>query len=411
MRLYIRWFRRGLKKHMLGYGDGFGVRKRAEVINQELLGWIDREKGRPFFAFLNYLDVHEPYGAPASYPAPEWGVRTAVDRYDAGVKYVDGYIGRLMKELDRRGLLNRTLVIVTSDHGESLGQHDLAHHAVALYWELIHVPLVIHYPGQVSAGVRVAQPVTNSAVPATVMELVGSGRETFPGPALSLLWQAEAREWPDALSEVAQHNIVSEENRAASKHVATTFDGAMKSIVRANWHLIVHKELGNQLYDWVDDPGETRNLIQSAEGQRVASDLTARLENLLARSDAEQDSSILVAAQEGKFTVPAGNSTSSEPLLDVDRHYHVQAKGGSHIIIAVDVVPMAEGRPMDPVVSISDRDGVPYRTCRNPGDDYTRTPGLSDATPDAFDDICVNDDIRPGQNTNSRLEIRVPGKV
>ena len=143
-------------------------------------------------------------------------------------------------------------MIITGDHGESLGQHHLRTHGKALYWELIHVPLVVRYPGHIPAGIRVEVPVTNSALPATIMELLGEGgQEVFPGPPLSALWQAAAQPaWPDALSEVAKHNIVTNESKSVGQLVATTADGPMKSVVTTRWHLIVHKELGDQLYDW-----------------------------------------------------------------------------------------------------------------------------------------------------------------
>ena len=71
------------------------------------------------------------------------------------------------------------------------GSTTLRTHGKALYWELIHVPLVVRYPGHVPAGIRVEVPVTNSALPATIMELLGEGgQEVFPGPSLSALWQA-----------------------------------------------------------------------------------------------------------------------------------------------------------------------------------------------------------------------------
>ena len=156
-----------------------------------MLGWIDRDRQRPFFAFLNYFDVHGPYGGPRNYPKPSWPQQTEVDAYDDGVKYVDDYIGKLMEELDRRGLANDTLVVITSDHGESLGQHQLQNPRQSVYWELIHVPLVIWYPDHLPAGVVVKAPVTNAAIPATIMDLVGADP---PGasrlPSLSALWQS-----------------------------------------------------------------------------------------------------------------------------------------------------------------------------------------------------------------------------
>ncbi len=135
------------------YGGAFGVRKRADVVNQEVMNWIAYDRQRPFFAFLNYFDVHDPYGGPRDYPKPSWPRQTTIDAYDDGVKYVDDYLQKLMEELDEHGMAKNTLVVITSDHGESLGQHHLETHGRALYWELIHVPLVMYYPGHVPAWV------------------------------------------------------------------------------------------------------------------------------------------------------------------------------------------------------------------------------------------------------------------
>lgn len=395
------------------YGGAFGIRKRADVVNRGTLDWIDRDRGHPFFAFLNYFDVHDPYGGPRGYAKPSWPQQTNVDAYDDGVKYVDDYIGRLMADLERRGLTKNTLVIITGDHGESLGQHHLRTHGKALYWELIHVPLVVRYPGHIPAGVRLEVPVTNSALPATIMELLGvGGQATFPGPPLSALWQAPAQPaWPDALSEVAKHNIVTNESKAVGQLVATTADGPMKSVVTTRWHLIVHKELGNQLYDWVHDPGETNNLIHTPLGQQAARGLNARLETLLARSAAQNQAPTSIALREGRFNIQQSSVHADQfgggPSRMVE-DYRMEAQPGSTLAVEVRAQQLVPSTRLDPVIAIVDENGQPYQSCRNPGDDHTPEPGIADPTPDAFDDICVNDDINPGVNTDARLEIFVP---
>ncbi|MGH9504492.1 MAG: sulfatase [Terriglobales bacterium] len=392
------------------YGGAFGIRKRADVVNREVMAWIDHDRQRPFFAFLNYFDVHDPYGGPRGYATTSWPQQTKVDAYDDGVKYVDDYIGRLMDELDRRGLANNTIVIITGDHGESLGQHHLRTHGKALYWELIHVPLVIRYPGHVPAGTRLNVPVTNSAIPATIMELLGEEKQNaFPGPSLSVLWETPGAPtaWPSALSEVAKHNIVTSDSQAVGKLVATTADGPMKSVVTARWHLIVHKELGDQLYDWVNDPGESNNLIYAPAGQQVASELNARLQGLLARSAEPDPAPTAIALRNGSFNLEE-NKVRRGSTKAMDDYYRVEAKSGSKLALEVRAEQSAPAVRLDPVIAIMDEHGQPYRTCRNPGDDHIPAPGIADPTPEAFDDICVNDDLDPGVNTDSRLEILVP---
>jgi arylsulfatase A-like enzyme len=267
-------------------GGARGVRKRAGVVNDELSRWIDTDKGQqhPFFAFLNYMDAHDPYGAPASYPKPSWDHGTVTDQYDEGVSYADHYLGLLMQSLQQRRLMDHTLVIITSDHGESLGEHGLHFHASALYRELIRVPLIIWYPGHVPPGLQITTPVTNVAIPATIMDLLGGeldarspGEVIFPGPALNELWQNShaALRWPHPLAELAQNAI--NPQKAA---VPTAADGPMQSLVTADWHLIVHKNHGEQLYRWNTDPGEADNLINTPEGRAEAAALRLELDAL-----------------------------------------------------------------------------------------------------------------------------------
>jgi arylsulfatase A-like enzyme len=260
-------------------GGARGVRKRASVVNDELLRWLDTDNDKsqhhPFFAFLNYMDAHDPYGSPADYPKTSWDHRTVTDQYDDGVNYADRYVGLLMLSLQQRGLANHTLVIITSDHGESLGEHGLRFHASALYRELIQVPLIIWYPGHVPAGLQIATPVTNIAIPSTIMDILTGvrGATVFPGPALSELWHnpPAALHWPHPLAELAQNEI-----NPQKATVPVAADGPMQTLVTSDWHLIVQKNLGQQLYDWDTDPGENYDLINTPEGRAEA--LALRLE-------------------------------------------------------------------------------------------------------------------------------------
>jgi len=263
------------------FGGAYGVRKRASVVNQELLQWIDRDQRHPFFAFLNYLDVHYSYGGPQGYPKPDWDRGTTIDEYDAGLKYVDDYIGRLLGELEQRRLARNTIVVITSDHGESLGAHGLTYHGAALYRELIQIPLVLSYPQQIPQGLRVAAPVSNTAIAATIMDLLGAGDQgAFPGPPLSALWKSPKLQtkWPDPISELAQTDIIVAADRVVEGKIPIATNGWMRSMVTPRWHLITHEKLGNQLYDWANDRNESRNLIDSAEGHATALRLAAQFE-------------------------------------------------------------------------------------------------------------------------------------
>ena len=194
-----------------------GARKDAQIVNREFLDWLAQRQGprRPFFAFLNYVDAHAPYLLPprASYRigrapksdaefrflAEDWTqadkrrvsrtmLALARNAYDNCLAYLDEQLGALIDDLQRRGVLDQTLVIVTADHGEGLGEHQLFEHGESLYRPEIRVPLVIVLPADRGRSpATVTQFASLRDVATTVAGFVG--RETkspFP-PAASLL--------------------------------------------------------------------------------------------------------------------------------------------------------------------------------------------------------------------------------
>jgi arylsulfatase A-like enzyme len=262
------------------YGGAFGVRKRADELNNEALHWISRDGQHPFFAFLTYLDVHYSYGGPPEYPKPAWDSGTVIDEYDAGLKYEDDYIGRLLAELGQKGILKNTVVIITSDHGESLGDHGLSYHGAALYWELVRVPLIFSWPGHLPEGVRVEQPVGNEAIAATILQMLGDGRSDFHGAPLSALWRTSApaslaSSFPSVVSELPETNTIVKEDRVMQGKEPLATDGWMRSVVTAQWQLISHEKYGDQIYDWQSDPTELKDLINTPQGQAARTRMKA----------------------------------------------------------------------------------------------------------------------------------------
>jgi arylsulfatase A-like enzyme len=256
-----------------------GIRKRGPSINQAVLSWIDRDHSRPFFAFLNYYDVHGPYGPRHSAGQKfSHGHGSDLDYYDDGVADMDTFIGDLLHQLDRRGLTDNTLIIFTSDHGELLNEHGMLGHRNALYRQLIEVPFVVVKPGMVPAGVHVETPATTSALPATVMDLLGWGDQTlFPGPSLVELWKHPGPhpDWPYPLSELAQFVHSNEE--------WPCHWGSMQSMVSDKWHYIYHEKFGAQLYDWQHDVPELNNLAKAPDDQPVVDELATRVKDLTAK--------------------------------------------------------------------------------------------------------------------------------
>ncbi|HZM00219.1 MAG TPA: sulfatase, partial [Planctomycetota bacterium] len=169
---------------------------RAAELNARLLAWIDGQPPeRRWFAYVHYIDPHAPYGAPgdererfcAGYSERRdfggflpnllqagqvdafdaRGQQHVIDLYDAEVSYFDRCFGELQDELQRRGLLDQTIVVLTADHGEELFEHGRLGHGYALYEELTWVPLVAAGPG-LEAGARRGAPLGLAALAATL---------------------------------------------------------------------------------------------------------------------------------------------------------------------------------------------------------------------------------------------------
>jgi arylsulfatase A-like enzyme/thioredoxin-like negative regulator of GroEL len=103
--------------------------------------WLQQNCGRPFLLFVHLFDLHQPYDAPASYRA-----RAPQSEYDQELAYVDDSLGRFLEFLEKSGLDHRALVVLFSDHGESLGDHGENTHGYFVYRSTLRVPLIFHWP-------------------------------------------------------------------------------------------------------------------------------------------------------------------------------------------------------------------------------------------------------------------------
>lgn len=151
--------------------NSWGVSDRA--MYQAALDWIDREpKEKPFFVFAYTIETHHPYVPPAT--RHDFGVEDEeLDRYLNAVRAADGHIAWLMEELARRGLADDTLVAITSDHGESFGQHGQRVHSFGLYEQDVHVPLVLLHPSLKNGPRRVDALAQHIDLPPTLLGMLG----------------------------------------------------------------------------------------------------------------------------------------------------------------------------------------------------------------------------------------------
>jgi arylsulfatase A-like enzyme len=278
----------------LGWED-IPARKRASDVTGSVRRWIERDREIPFFIMVNYFDAHDPYLPPQPYRnrfsstknpggiinghmgryAPSLNVEQIqgeIDAYDGAIAYVDSEIGRLFDELEKSGMMDDLLVVLTSDHGEAFGDHGFFRHEHSLYREVLHVPLVFFRPGQVPSETRIKQPVTNAAIPATVMELIGvKDPNPFPGLSLARLWKnpAGADEWPYPLAEI--------KHEPWSLEAYPVTHGSVKSLISPKWHYIEHQKFGAELYDRENDVRQLRNLAKNAELRDLVAMFRAKL--------------------------------------------------------------------------------------------------------------------------------------
>ncbi len=293
--------RRGVRELLTRFSSpaSFDLKtRRADTINREAFRRLGElaGSGRPFLLFLNYMDAHEPYIPPPPFDtrwpgkdpsftlddfhALNGGVngRTReasaeelehlVSQYDGGIAYIDDRLGALFERLDALELTERTLVVVFSDHGQLFGEHGLFGHGVSVHQGLVHVPLVIRFPGAAS-GTVVEQPVSLVDVLPTVLDVVG-----LPSPGglhgIGLRNLALPRPGP----------VVAESYpgpRAWALH--ERFHRVERALFHDELKLIRGKDAAAALYDLRDDPRETRNLFGA---HPAAAEMTRRLEAWLA---------------------------------------------------------------------------------------------------------------------------------
>lgn len=275
---------------------------------------------KPLFLFLNLMETHLPFwppgefvdkvapyfresqeartvirqwnreayrwAAPLEKPLSELESQVLSDMYDAEVAYQDSYLGQLFAMLDSRSHQDNTLTIIVSDHGDGLGEHGYFGHAFVAYQELVHVPLLLHWPEQIEPG-EVATPVSTRRVYHTVLEAIGrlpdmphllpdnikklSLRHTLAGhdpenstafsevyPPLNFVRAIENRQ-PHLLD---QFRCLSQ-RRAIIRHADFSRQSAEEGMTRDNsFKLIQVDDEPDELFDLANDPLELEDVIR-----------------------------------------------------------------------------------------------------------------------------------------------------
>ena len=257
------------------------VRRQADHVTEKVLQWLDRRGTRPFFASVNYFDAHEPYLVPAPYnlafsktqprywegdqrPTDPNVLRELQTAYESSILYVDSELRRLLDALRARGALDNTLVIVTADHGEQLGDHGahLLGHERSLYASVLGVPLVVVFPKHVPEGVRRAEVVSIRDIPATVVDALDlPERDLFPGISLLRYASGDVSE-----SEAATPRLG---HLRPNKFYPAEMDWANReqhrfSVVTGSLQYLINASGAEELYDFVRDPWEEQDLVRDS---------------------------------------------------------------------------------------------------------------------------------------------------
>jgi arylsulfatase A-like enzyme len=268
--------------------------KGARLTNQSVKEWLGQSEKfqQPFFIFINYMEVHEPYKAPGGHRMKyvpkkysafrasqisnyqEVAEQASTQRgkedleilqglYDGELSYLDQLVGDLIQHLKTLGVLEDTALILTSDHGDSLGEHKHVGHRVELYDELLHVPLLVRYPPLFVPGGRISHPVSLIDLYPTLLELAGCqpANDAYENDFYSLVTPSLTRARPYLIAE-----------NTAPKSYQSVLSRAIQD---EQYKLIWKSNQKHELYSLYDDPQELVNLFdQELEiGQKLIEEL------------------------------------------------------------------------------------------------------------------------------------------
>jgi len=214
----------------------------ANKVTDHALAWISRQQAYKWFLWAHYIDPHGRYVAHPD--VVDYGA-TEPDLYDAELRWTDQQLGRLFDELVRLPSNEKTIIIITSDHGDSMGEHTVpvGTHGTALYREMLHVPLIIYVPNNQPRLINGA--VTALDIVPTVTDILGIDTKELSFEGKSLVPQV----------------FYGKEDRERIVFAETNAPSPQRAAISEAWKLIfyVHSNL-YELYDLKADPWEKTNL-------------------------------------------------------------------------------------------------------------------------------------------------------
>jgi choline-sulfatase len=265
--------------------DGFlkleELERRAEEVVDHAVQWLEKtNSSSPFFAWIHLYDPHDPYD-----PPPPFKARYRSKPYDGEIAYTDEQVGKLMAFLNRKGLYDKTLIVLTGDHGESFGEHREFKHGYFLYDTTLLVPLLIKPVRQLFGKQIIEEQVRLVDIAPTILQILELPKvPDFQGTGLLGLMAGKQKQLElEAYSE--------------TYYPAQFGASSLRSLRRLNTKFIEAPR--PELYDLNQDPSELKNVY--TENQALANQLKNRLgemSNMLADKGSEKNSQMAPSSEE-----------------------------------------------------------------------------------------------------------------
>jgi arylsulfatase A-like enzyme/predicted Zn-dependent protease len=250
--------------------------RNARETTNLVLSWLGKEHERPYFLWVHYFDPHAAYA-----PVSPFREKYAKDPYAGEIAFVDSEMGRLFDHIDKEN----TLIVVTGDHGEGLGEHGEATHAYYVYDSTIRVPLIVHYPDGRDAGTRSEVQVSSVDIVPTVLDYLG--------------YQVPAGLDGDSLADLERLSGTRRYAYCESIYPITFGWHPLAGLRDGEWKWIWAPE--QELYDVLSDPHETKNV--QPDHKDVAGRMEAFLDSIdpYANLDSKESQADMTAEDQEKL--------------------------------------------------------------------------------------------------------------
>ena len=232
----------------------------GNVVADQALDWLGENSQKKFFLWMHLYDPHYPYRPPEPY------AREYADRpYDGEIAFADEQVGRLLRFLKDKGVYQNTVIVLSGDHGESLGEHGEKTHGFFIYNATMHVPLIIHLPGKPAIS-TVTDPISLVDLMPTVLTAAG----------LDIPSQVQGRSLLSLLrgEQIHADRTLYGETFLPRLHFNWS---ELRGVENAKYHFIDAPR--PELYDVAKDPGELHNLLP--EKKAVGEEMHAKLSGLI----------------------------------------------------------------------------------------------------------------------------------